>query len=65
MLEYHNKNRKEKNFEANEIIYVKGNRRRKDANAYAKHIVKENLRDTVVTTKDKIIHKDSIRKNTK
>lgn len=64
-LKYHNKKREDRKFEPNEIIYVKSNRRRKDANAYTKHIVKENLKDTVLTTKEKIIHKDNIRNNRK
>lgn len=63
VLKYHNMNRENKHFEPNEIIYVKGNRRRKDANAYTKHIVKENLKDTIITKKNKLIHKDSIRTN--
>lgn len=42
-LEYHNKNRRNRVFLPNEIIFVKSNRRRKDANAYTKHIVKEDL----------------------
>lgn len=63
MLEYHNNNRKNRNFKNNAILYVKGNRRRKDASAYVKHVVKEDLKNTIKTTKDKIIHKDSIRTN--
>lgn len=63
MLNYHNKNRRNRKFEPNEIIYVKSNRRRKDAEAYKKHIIKEDLGDTILTTRDKIIHKDSIRTN--
>lgn len=63
ILAYHNKKRINKKYEPNEVIYVKGNRRRKDANAYVKHVVKMDLKDTVLTTKDKIIHKDSIREN--
>lgn len=63
LLAYHNKKRINKIFEPNEVIYVKGDRRRKDANAYVKHIVKEDLGDTIVTTKEKVIHKDSIRTN--
>lgn len=63
ILEYHNKKRENRKFEPNETIYVKSNRRRKDANAYVKHIVKEDLKNTILTTKNKIIHKDNIRKN--
>lgn len=63
MLKYYNKNRENKKYKQNEIVYVKGNRRRKDANAYMKHVVKEDQKNTILTKKDKIIHKDSIRKN--
>lgn len=63
ILDYHNKNRKNRNFEPNEIIFVKSNRRRKDANAYTKHTVQKDLGDSVLTTKNKIYHKDSIRRN--
>lgn len=62
-LEYHNKNRQNRNFSPNEIIYVKSNRRRKDASAYTKHIVMEDLGDSVRTTRNKVFHKDSIRIN--
>lgn len=64
-LEYHNKNRNNRKFEPNEVIYVKGNRRRKDANAYTRHIVREDQNDTVLTTRNKIFHKDNIRTNRK
>ncbi|RYX80703.1 transposase [bacterium] len=63
MLSYHNKNRQNKKFQPGEIVYVKGNRRRKDANAYTKHVVKEDKKNTILTKKDKIIHKDSLKKN--
>lgn len=63
LLKYHNKNRENRNFEPGEIIYIKSNRRRKDASSYTKHIVKEDQGDTIITTKNKIYHKDSIRKN--
>lgn len=63
LLKYHNKNRHNKDFKPNEIIYVKNNRRRKDASPYTKHMVKENRGDTILTTKDKIYHKDNIRRN--
>lgn len=62
MLAYHNKNRHNKKYETNEIVYVKGNRRRKVANAYTKQVVKEDQKNTILTKKDKIIHKDSLRK---
>lgn len=51
LLNYHNKNRLNRNFVTNEVIYVKSNRRRKDASAYTKHIVKEDQGDKVLTTK--------------
>lgn len=63
LLLYHNKNRANRTFQTNEIIYVKSNRRRKDANAYTKHIVQTDLGDSVLTTKNKVYHKDSVRKN--
>lgn len=62
-LLYHNKKRSNRTFKANDVIFVKGNRRRKDASAYTKHIVKEDLGNSVLTTKNKIFHKDDIRKN--
>lgn len=65
LLKFHNKDREHRQFEPNEVIFVKGNRRRKDASAYKKHIVKEDRGDTVLTTGDKVFHKDSIRKNPK
>lgn len=65
LLNFHNKNRENRHFEPNEAIFIKGNRRRKDASAYTKHIVKVDQGDTVLTTKNKIFHKDSIRRNPK
>lgn len=65
ILEYHNKNRRNRIFAPNEIIYIKSNRRRKDASAYTKHIVKQDLGNSVMTTLNKIFHKDSIRDNKK
>lgn len=62
-LSYHNKNRFNRSFEQNEVIFVKSNRRRKDAPAYAKQVVKEDLGNTVLTAKGKIVHKDDLRKN--
>lgn len=61
MLQTRNKHRKNRSFQINEIIYVKSNRRRKYASAYTKHVVKEDFGDSVLTTKNKIYHKDSIR----
>lgn len=65
LLKYHNKDREERHFEPNEIIFVKSNRRRKDASSYTKHIVKEDRGDTVLTIGNKVFHKNSIRKNLK
>lgn len=65
ILKYHNKNKENRIFVPNEEIYVKSNRRRKDADAYKKHIVKLDLGNSIQTTKDKIFHKDSIRTNRK
>lgn len=62
-LSFHNRNRFNRSFKQNEIIFVKGNRRRKDAPAYAKHVVKEDLGNSVLTNKNKVFHKDDIRKN--
>lgn len=53
-LEYRNKNRKNRDFLPNEIIYVKSNRRRKDASAYVKHIVKQDLGNSISTLQNKI-----------
>lgn len=62
-LEYRNKNKQNRQFKPNEIIYVKSNRRHKDASAYVKHIVQTDLGDSVLTTQNKIFHKDSMRTN--
>lgn len=64
-LEYQNQDRKNRVFSPDESIYVKSNRRRKDASAYTKHRVKEDLGNSVLTTKNKIFHKDSLRTNNK
>lgn len=62
-LSYHNKNRFNRFFKQDEVIFVKSNRRRKDAPAYAKQVVKEDLGNSVLTTKGKIVHKDDLRRN--
>lgn len=64
-LLYHNRERKNRDFMPNEVIYVKTDRRRKDVNAYNKHVVKQDLGNTVRTTTGKIYHKDNIRVNRK
>lgn len=63
-LTYHNKDKQNRTFQPGEKIYVKSNRRRKDASAYVKHVVKEDLGNSILTTKNKEFHKDSIRINT-
>lgn len=63
ILNYHNKNRENRIFKPNEIIFVKSNRRRKDADAYKKHIVKEDLGNSIMTMRNKIFHKNDIRIN--
>lgn len=63
LLKYHNKNRKFRKFNPGETIYVKTDRRRKNASAYKKYIVKEDRGDTILTTTNKTYHKDSLRKN--
>lgn len=62
-LNFHNKNRQNRGFKINEVIFVKSNRRRKDADAYTKHVVKQDLGNSVLTTTNKVFHKDSIRRN--
>lgn len=62
-LKYQNEKRRNRTFTPNEIIYVKSNRRRKDADAYTKHVVKEDLGNSILTTRNKIFHKDNIRTN--
>lgn len=61
MLQFHNKKRIHKVFKAGDIVFMKSDRRRKDKRAYAKYIVKEDHKDTIVSTTGKIIHKDSLR----
>lgn len=63
LLDFHNKKSENRRFEPNEIIYVKSNRRRKDSNTYTKHFFKEDIGNSVLTTKNKVFHKDSIRRN--
>lgn len=60
ILNNRNKNRANREFSENEIIFVKSDRR-KDANAYVKHVVKRDLGHSVLTKKDKIFHKDNIK----
>ncbi|RYX80724.1 hypothetical protein EON73_05230 [bacterium] len=60
-LKYHNKSRTHKTFTPGDIVFMKSDRRRKDKRSYIKHTVQEDQRDTIVTTKGKIIHKDNLR----
>lgn len=62
-LKYQNKNREHKTFKAGDIVFMKSDRRRKDKKSYKKHVVKQDHKDTIVTTTDKVIHKDSLRRN--
>lgn len=64
-LKFHNKERENRQFSENEIIYVKNDRRRKDANAYVQHTVKKDLGNSIKTTSNKIFHKNDIRKKEK
>lgn len=50
-----------KEFKPGQTIYEKTSRRGKYNKRYIKHIVKEDKENTVLTTKNKIIHKDNIR----
>lgn len=61
MLKFQNKNRKSKKFNSGDIIFVKNNRRDKRCSTHTRHVVKEDRGVTVVTDKNKIIHKDNIR----
>lgn len=60
-LTYHNKNRMHKLFSPGDIVFMKSDRRRKDKKAYVKYTVKEDHKDTIVTTTGKTIHKDNLR----
>jgi len=61
-LKVHNKNRVRKEYQPGDVIYVKTDRRNKIVPRYKEHIVKENNKETITTTKNKKIHKDRIRK---
>lgn len=60
-LDFHNKKRTHKTFKTGDIVFMKSDRRRKDKKAYTKHTVREDKKDTIVTTTGKIIHKDCLR----
>lgn len=65
ILNNRNKKRTNREFSKNEVIFVKSDRRRKDANAYIKHVVEKDLGNSVLTKQNKIFHKDNIRSNKK
>lgn len=62
MLQFQNKTRHSKHFNDGDVIFVKNNRRDKRSAPFTKHVVKEDRGVTVITDKDKEIHKDIIRK---
>lgn len=57
-----NKNRHQKTYQPGDIIYVKTDRRNKATPRFTKHTVKTEKKDTIITTKNKEIHKDNIRR---
>lgn len=61
MLNFQNKSRRSKIFNPGDIIFVKNNRRDKRCSTHTKHVVREDKGVTVVTDKNKIVHKDHIR----
>lgn len=61
-LKTHNKHRIKKNYKPGDTIYVKTDRRKKSVPRYKKYIVKENKRETIITTNNREIHKDTIRR---
>lgn len=61
VLKCHNKKRVHKTFQTGDIVFAKSDRRRKDKRAYLKYTVREDKKDTIVTTTGKTIHKDSLR----
>lgn len=62
MLRTANRKRKAKEYEEDQIIFVKNNRRNKKSPIYTKHYVKEDQNEHVITNKRIKIHKDNIRK---
>lgn len=63
LLRHHNKGRQAIIYKPGDIIYSRTDRRNMLATKYNKHKVKEDRGDTILTVRGKIIHKDSIRKN--
>lgn len=61
MLRLHNRERTNKVYRPGKTVYVKTDRRRKSEPRYKKHIVREENRNTIVTTRNKVIHKDNLR----
>lgn len=51
-------------YKEGDTVYVKTDRRNKQATKYSKHRVAEEPGDTILTNKGKVIHKDSIKKQT-
>lgn len=62
MLRFQNRDRSDKTYKPGDVVFVKTDRRRKSEPRYRRHVVKEDNRHTIITTKDKVIHKDHIRK---
>lgn len=62
-LEYHNKNRRTKNYSPGDIIFVRVNKRlgSKLTPRYKKELVDENFDTTIKTTTGKIVHKSNIK----
>lgn len=60
MLKYHNKKRDHKAFKPGDIVFMKSDRRCKDKKSYKKYTVKED-QETILTTTNKTVHKDSLR----
>lgn len=61
MLKQVNKKRKNKNYDENETIFVKNNRRDKKCAAFTKHRVQTDQNEIIITNKNVKIHKDNIR----
>lgn len=62
MREFENKNRENKEYREGDVIFVKTDRRNKAGPRYKKYTVKENKKETIITTNNREIHKDNIRK---
>lgn len=62
VLRLQNRDRCNKTYEPGDVVFVKTDRRRKSEPRYRRHVVREDSRHTIITTKNKVIHKDHIRK---